>query len=649
MVQFDAQAIFGPSGLLAQHLSGYEFRPQQLAMAEHVYNALKNQRHALVEAGTGVGKSLAYLIPLIYYTVNEGKRGVVATHTITLQEQLFTKDLPFLAQVLPLTFTAEVFKGRRNYLCLARLQDESQKELLRLTDPSWRLLLDWAAQTTTGDRSEAPPGIPAALWNLVCCEKESCPEELCPQFGQCFYWKLRHKLSRAQIIVANQALFLADLHTGGSILPKYDAVVIDEAHNLEDTATASFSQELSRENFFALHRTGVNLVGKLEGLVPAVALADMRLTLDQVTLKASRYFDKLVPLITQPTTILDDSNYHAFAQTELPRLLDELVYSLDFGELEDEEAAALTVQMRDFAQNLKSAVSLILSGSDPAYVYWAELKGDEPHLIAAPICVQDQLGEKLFSQVPTAVLTSATLSTGGSFTYIKDRVGLPEAEELILGSPFDFSRQAVLCVPEEAKHPRHPLYAKYTAYLILYTAAAAQGGTLALFTSYQLMDEVAELIAEKLAQEGYTLLVQGDGPRGQLLEEFRTTPKAVLFGTNSFWEGVDIPGNALRAVVITRLPFAVPDRPVIAARLKAIEKAGGNAFLEYSVPQAVLRLKQGFGRLIRSRQDKGAVVILDDRIINSSYGSEFINSLPPAHFTRDITLLRSLLWETTTP
>ncbi|MGI6147899.1 MAG: ATP-dependent DNA helicase [Limnochordia bacterium] len=640
-MQFDAESIFGPSGLLAQYLPGYEFRQEQLVMAEHIAHALAGQRHALVEAGTGVGKSLAYLIPLIYYAAGEGKRAVVATHTITLQEQLFTKDLPFLAQALPVEFTAEVFKGRRNYLCLARLQEQTQKNLLHLTDPSWRQLLDWAAATTTGDRSEVPQ-IPTAIWNVVCCEKETCPEELCPLFDQCFYWKLRHKLSRAQLIVTNQALFLADLQAGGSILPKYDAVVIDEAHNLEEVATTCFSQELSREKFFALHRTGVSLIGKLEGLVPAVLLVDLRLTLDQVTMEAARYFDAILPLITPPTTALDDGNWRDFARTELPRLLEELVDSLDFGELDDGEANALAVQLKDFATNLGQTVNLILSGSDPGYVYWAELQGSEAVLFAAPIAVQDELADKLFSQVPTAILTSATLSTNGSFAYTKDRVGLVEADELILGSPFDFQRQAVLCVPHEAKPPRHPLYAKYTAYLILHTAAAAQGGTLALFTSYRLMDEVADLVAEKLAQEGYTLLVQGDGPRGQLLDEFRTTPRAVLFGTNSFWEGIDIPGDALRAVVITRLPFAVPDRPVTAARLRAIEQAGGNAFLQYSVPQAILRLKQGFGRLIRTHQDRGAVVILDERVISAGYGSQFLNSLPPAHFTRDIGALRAL-------
>ena len=227
------------------------------------------------------------------------------------------------------------------------------------------------------------PQIPTAIWNVVCCEKETCPEELCPLFDQCFYWKLRHKLSRAQLIVTNQALFLADLQAGGSILPKYDAVVIDEAHNLEEVATTCFSQELSREKFFALHRTGVSLIGKLEGLVPAVLLVDLRLTLDQVTMEAARYFDAILPLITPPTTALDDGNWRDFARTELPRLLEELVDSLDFGELDDGEANALAVQLKDFATNLGQTVNLILSGSDPGYVYWAELQGSEAVLFAA--------------------------------------------------------------------------------------------------------------------------------------------------------------------------------------------------------------------------------------------------------------------------
>ena len=282
-MHFDAEAIFGPGGLLAQSLPGYECRIEQIAMAEHVYQALANEHHALIEAGTGVGKSLAYLIPLIYYTVAEGKRAVVATNTITLQEQLFTKELPFLAEVLPLDFQAEVFKGRRNYLCLARLKEHEQKDLLGMTEPGWRLLREWAAATTTGDRSEAPSQIPSAIWSMVCCEKESCPEELCPEFGRCYYWQLRHRLNKAQIIVTNHAMLLAHLQSGGNVLPSFDAVVIDEAHNLEDTATNAFSHELNRERFLGLHRTGVSLHGKLDGMVPAISIMEMRVAQDQVT------------------------------------------------------------------------------------------------------------------------------------------------------------------------------------------------------------------------------------------------------------------------------------------------------------------------------------------------------------------------------
>lgn len=642
-MHFDADAIFGPGGLLAENLPNYECRTEQIAMAEHVYQALINERHALIEAGTGVGKSLAYLIPLIYYTVNQGKRAVVATNTITLQEQLFTKELPFLAEVLPLEFQAEVFKGRRNYLCLARLKEHEQKDLLGLADPGWRLLREWAATTTTGDRSEAPSQISGSIWSMVCCEKESCSEELCPEFGQCFYWQLRHRLNKAQIIITNHAMLLAHLQTGGNVLPSFDTVVIDEAHNLEETATSAFSHELNREQFLALHRTGVSLHSRLDGMVPAMSLMEMRVALDQVTAEANRYFQAIAPLLDGNTITLDEHTVAHFTRTDLPRLLDDLLNSLEMGEVEDSEGAALLNQFKEFTKNLRVDVELVLSAADPHFVFWAEHVNGEPTLTAAPILVQDELAEKLFAQIPSAILTSATLSTNGSFAYTKERIGLWEADELILGSPFNYKEQAILCVPYEAKPPRHPLYAKYTAYLILHTAAAARGGVMALFTSYRLMDEVADLIEEKLTEEGYSLFVQGDGPRGQLIEEFRQTPRAVLFGTNSFWEGVDIPGDALRAVVITRLPFAVPDRPVTAARLRAIEEAGGNAFMEYSVPQAILRLKQGFGRLIRTRQDRGAVVILDERIINSGYGSQFLSSLPPAHFTREITSLREFI------
>lgn len=642
LLEFKSQDLFGPSGTLEQHLPNYEYRQEQVTMADHVYQALINESHAIVEAGTGVGKTLAYLIPLIYFTVGQKKRAVIATHTITLQEQLFEKDIPFLRTVLPIDFKVEVFKGRSNYLCLRRLQEvlHGQGGQLALLDNLEQLNL-WVQTTETGDRNDAPSPIPQELWAAICCEKESCPEELCPHFRDCFYWGLRHKLSDAQIIVTNQAMLLADIRTEGSVLPKYHAVVVDEAHNLEDVATNSFSQEINRETLFAYYRTGVQLQAALQGLVPEYIVQDFRVTLDELAKEVGRYFSAIGPLITGFTTIIDETNRSDFAQTSLPKQLGEMGELIMECDLEESEVSGLVTQFDEFTTNLKNTLESIMAANDPQYVYWAEMQNGEPTLIAAPIDVSSTLQAALFADVPSVVLTSATLSTNQSFDYIRHRLGFQQANELILGSPFDYSKQAVLCVPYQAKHPNHNQYPQFTAYLILHTAAATQGGVLALFTSYYLMDTVAELIQPKLDEVGYSLFKQGDGPRLGLINDFQSTPHALLFGTNSFWEGVDIPGEALKAVVITRLPFAVPDRPVTAARLRAIEAGGGNSFVEYSVPQAILRLKQGFGRLIRTSSDYGGVVILDERILSASYGAQFIASLPPARFTRDIEELRA--------
>ncbi len=566
---------------------------------------------------------------------------VVTTNTLNLQEQLFHKDIPNLAEILPLQFTSKIFKGRQNYLCLRRLEElllglNPQKGLQEYAEA----LRSFSEQTETGDRLDLPESVPDQVWQAVCCQKESCPEEDCPFFKRCFYWQLRHALRKAHIIVTNHALLLADLQTENTVLPKYDAVIIDEAHNLEDVATSAFSPQVM--NMY--YRTGLQLYFNTRSVLPLPEAENLRAVLDRVIDEANRYFPTIREYIGEFSLRIDEKNRHRFAQTDiLERLkkVQETLQDLHLGD--DSEGEALAKNLRQYTNTLAENIALILAADNPHYVFWGEMQYNEPSLQAAPLSVAEHLEEKFFSQVKSVILTSATLTTEKSFAYFKERIGLNGAQELILGSPFNYAKQAVLCVPTQAQSPRSPKFDWYNAYLILHTAARTKGGVLALFTSYSAMEETAELMAEKLEEVGYSLFVQGDDLRQNLVEKFIQTPQSILLGTNSFWEGVDIPGDALKAVVITRLPFAVPDRPVTAARLEAIDQRGGNSFREYSIPQAILRLKQGFGRLIRSSQDRGGVVILDNRILTASYGKAFLESLPPAKFTRNLDDLKIIL------
>lgn len=628
--------LYGPRGLLARSLPHYEYRPQQAAMADAVYKAFCQGQNSVIEAATGVGKSLAYLIPAVWFAVEADATVLCATHTLNLQEQLFAHDIPLLQRVLPFGFTAEVFKGRSSYLCRRRLAEQLEAGDQQGLVPHLETLAQWAdSSCCSGERSHTPRSTPKAVWQTVQCVREDCPEEACCFFRQCFYWQLRHRLHRAQLIVTNQAMLLADAAVDGTVLPRCQGIVVDEAHNLEDAAVNAFAKELSRPTLLAFYRTGLKLWRASQKSIQESVSRDLRDGLDRLWETGSGLLREAG---TAAGSSLQRIQARQFYETG-SRLADELTAlgrTLRTDEPNGDEVRAMWRQFADFTRQFKETTVQVTAATDEGYVFWADRLAGDGRLHAAPIDVKPQLKQSLFTGSKTVVLTSATLTTEGSFAYLHQRVGTEGCQEAVFDSPFDYETQALLCIPSGAPHPRDKDYTWRLGLYILHATAAAKGQVLALFTSYRTMEEAAELVEPKLTAEGYTLLVQGDDQRQRLVDAFHSERPAVLFGTNSFWEGVDIPGDALRAVVITRLPFTVPDRPVESARMETLKRTGADPFGDYSVPQAVLRLKQGFGRLIRSSSDRGAVVVLDRRIITAGYGHAFLESLPPARCSHSV-------------
>jgi ATP-dependent DNA helicase DinG len=633
---------FAPDGPIARALPGFEPREGQVRMAHLIQRGFLENVHTIVEAGTGVGKSLAYLVPAL----RAGARVVVSTGTIALQEQLVRKDIPLVTKALGIEARVVLLKGRNHYLCKAKFEKESGA---RLIAPSLALerLWHWAERTETGDRAELDFTPRFEDWETLDADADDCVGEYCSRFSDCHFFAKRDAARFADVVVVNHALFFLDLASGGALLPAYDFVVLDEAHQAEKYATAALTATLSpvavNRMMRKLHRT-YTIPGSHDAELDE-GMRRMQQTLarvpgDKYPIAANEGVFEVLPVLRESFYRLENW-IHGNWEGGLRRQTDNEAEAERRRDLALRSVAALVATV----DRIENAALQATSGATPAdeieAVAWVERGdgGERYEINAAPFSVADFLKATLFARTRSVVLTSATISTGGSFEFLKSSLGIEDAQQLVAPSPFDYAKQARLYVAPPRLNPKSADFARRAAPLIEEILDRSGGRAFVLFTSYARLREVYALLRERIP---YPLKMQGDLPRSALLEWFRSSKNSVLFATGTFWEGIDVVGDALSCVVIDRLPFPSPSEPLVAARIAALEAKGRSGFEHYMIPSAIVRLKQGFGRLIRSTTDRGVVAILDGRATSMRYGATIVDALPPATRITDLAALDEL-------